>query len=168
MPEVPSLNKSLKFCLALLPALLCCVLIFCLSAQTAPESSNTSSRFIKWILTVFDPDFSESPAAEQTKNIQSLSTLTRKCAHGAIYFLLGALVMIPVAVRIRFTPYSAAFAWLFSVLYAVSDEIHQYFVAGRSCELRDICIDAAGALCGVLFVYLIHALYRRRQKTPSP
>ena len=38
--------------------------------------------------------------------------------------------------------------------YAVTDEFHQLFVAGRSCEVRDMCIDAAGVLCGVMVVWL--------------
>ncbi len=35
---------------------------------------------------------------------------------------------------------------LFSFLYAVSDEIHQYFVLGRSCTINDVLIDSIGIL----------------------
>jgi VanZ family protein len=38
-----------------------------------------------------------------------------------------------------------------AVLYAASDEIHQYFVPGRACRLYDVGFDAAGALIGILF-----------------
>jgi len=34
-------------------------------------------------------------------------------------------------------------------LYAVTDEIHQLFVPGRSGELRDVMIDSIAALVGV-------------------
>ena len=47
-------------------------------------------------------------------------------------------------------------AWIIGTAYAVTDEIHQHFVPGRSCELRDICIDSAGVLCGVLITLLLH------------
>ena len=30
---------------------------------------------------------------------------------------------------------------LIGALYAVSDEIHQLFIVGRSCEIRDVIID---------------------------
>lgn len=36
-------------------------------------------------------------------------------------------------------------AWIFCVAYAVSDEAHQYFVPGRSSDVRDVLADAAGA-----------------------
>ena len=50
-------------------------------------------------------------------------------------------------------------AWLIAAAYAVTDEIHQLFVPGRSCEFRDICIDAVGVLAGVL---LMRAIERRQ------
>jgi len=34
----------------------------------------------------------------------------------------------------------------FSFLYAVSDELHQYFVPGRSCTIKDVLIDIIGIL----------------------
>lgn len=47
------------------------------------------------------------------------------------------------------------FAWAGGILYAVTDEIHQIFVEGRSCELRDLLIDAAGVLLGVVIVMVV-------------
>ena len=40
-------------------------------------------------------------------------------------------------------------------LYAVSDEIHQYFVPGRACRLFDVLIDTSGSafFCLVYYVY---------------
>jgi VanZ family protein len=35
-----------------------------------------------------------------------------------------------------------------TVGYAVTDELHQLFVAGRSAELYDLLADAAGAVVG--------------------
>jgi len=49
---------------------------------------------------------------------------------------------------------SGLIAWAVGAAYAVTDEFHQLFVAGRSCEARDMCIDAAGVLCGVMVVWL--------------
>jgi VanZ family protein len=43
-------------------------------------------------------------------------------------------------------PYQAAItAFSISLGYAVFDEIHQYFIPGRACEIGDILVDAAGA-----------------------
>lgn len=36
-------------------------------------------------------------------------------------------------------------AFLFCIVYGASDEIHQYFVPGRSCDIFDWIADAVGA-----------------------
>jgi VanZ family protein len=43
---------------------------------------------------------------------------------------------------------TAAFAVFISVLWGVSDEIHQAFVPGRSTELADLIADLAGSIAG--------------------
>ena len=50
-------------------------------------------------------------------------------------------------------------AWITGSLYAATDEFHQLFVANRSGELRDVCIDSAGVLLGTL-VYRIYSKIR--------
>lgn len=49
-------------------------------------------------------------------------------------------------------------------LYGVSDEIHQSFVPGRSCDVFDWVADTTGAL---LVVLLIHTLTTRRARRRS-
>jgi VanZ family protein len=44
-------------------------------------------------------------------------------------------------------------------LNAVSDEIHQLFVPGRSSEVRDMLIDCVGVLFGILLMLLIRVVY---------
>ena len=39
------------------------------------------------------------------------------------------------------------------MLYSISDEIHQIFVPGRSCELLDVFIDTCGSLIGIISCY---------------
>ena len=46
-------------------------------------------------------------------------------------------------------------AWMIGTLYAVTDEVHQYFVPGRSCEIRDMVIDGCGVAVGVLIMAII-------------
>ncbi|MDY6314114.1 MAG: VanZ family protein, partial [Clostridia bacterium] len=50
---------------------------------------------------------------------------------------------------------TAVISLLCSALYAASDEFHQLFVPGRSGEFRDVCLDSAGALTGILIFILI-------------
>ena len=74
----------------------------------------------------------------------------RKCAHFTEYLLLGGSAMLMFS-EVRL---SGLLAWAVGAAYAVTDEFHQLFVVGRSCEVRDMCIDAAGVLCGVLVIVL--------------
>jgi VanZ family protein len=73
----------------------------------------------------------------------------RKIAHAAEYAVLGAL-LLRATVRAR-----VAFA--LGVAYAVSDEIHQTFVAGRSGSPLDVAIDAVGVACGIAIWQLLRA-----------
>jgi VanZ family protein len=66
----------------------------------------------------------------------------RKLAHAAEYAVLGALLARALA--------APAVAALAGVLYAVSDEVHQAFVPGRTGSPLDVAIDAAGVVAGVL------------------
>ncbi len=73
----------------------------------------------------------------------------RKIAHFCEYAVLGLLLVR--AVR------REAVAFALGVLFAASDEVHQHFVAGRHAAVRDVAIDAAGVLAGVLAARTIGA-----------
>jgi VanZ family protein len=66
----------------------------------------------------------------------------RKIAHFCEYAVLGLLLLRATG---RETVALAA-----GVLYAASDEVHQHFVAGRHAAFRDVAVDSAGVLFGVL------------------
>ena len=51
------------------------------------------------------------------------------------------------------SPRTFLLPWAIGALYAVSDELHQSFVPGRSCELRDMLIDACGVAAGVAILW---------------
>ena len=77
--------------------------------------------------------------------------ISDKLGHLAAYAVLGVLVTrgtgggLPVRVTWRL----AAFSLLVTALYGVSDELHQWFVPGRSADVLDIAADAAGGLLAV-------------------
>lgn len=127
-------------------------MIFSLSAETAPESSETSGRFLEWIFKNLYRDFEWLSEAEQLRYYEAASFWVRKCAHMCIYAVLGVLAFLNVASlrKLRLTV-RLIFAWVFCVSYSFADEWHQTFVSGRSGELRDVLIDSIGALIGILF-----------------
>jgi VanZ family protein len=70
----------------------------------------------------------------------------KKFAHVAVYGVLTALLFNAVRIHIRHKGYALLTVLLVSVLYAFSDEWHQTFVPGREGTLRDVTIDAIGAV----------------------
>ena len=137
------------------------ILIFCLSAQTATESSGTSGNFISVLISFFDSSFDELSEAEQEAYIEPFQFIVRKGAHFSAYALMGALALLSV---ITYRNINIKCRYIIScgvcLLYAVSDEFHQHFVAGRSCELRDVLIDFSGVLFATLILSFVLRLKR--------
>lgn len=52
-------------------------------------------------------------------------------------------------------------------LYAMTDEFHQGFVAGRTPKVMDVMIDTAGAFAGTVFLVFIWFLIEIKQKSNS-
>ncbi len=75
---------------------------------------------------------------------------TDKSLHGLAYLGLAILVLralvggLPKRIGIRV----AVSAFLITVLYAATDEVHQMFVPGRTADVFDFLADAGGATMG--------------------
>ena len=99
-------------------------------------------------------------------NLISLSTLiflVRKTAHFTEYAVLGALFYLNIMQHPKpDQPHKKILSpILFSFLYAITDEIHQIFVSGRSAQYRDVLIDTLGASFGTIITYLIIKLFNK-------
>ncbi len=138
------------------------VAIFHFSAQNATESSALSDGIAYRIIDAIRKIIPGLTMDEATFAI-------RKTAHFSEYTLLGVflartardIVRIYCSIE-RGEDYKMVWRghwlyivpWCLGTMYAISDELHQLVVPGRSCELRDMCIDAAGVLLGVALVRL--------------
>ena len=128
------------------------VVIFYLSAQPAADSSNLSKKVTKVIIEIIPLDNEVST----TENlIAKLEPSIRKLGHFSEYFVLGLLVANAFRVSGVFGLKGFIFSLLFCILYAVSDEFHQYFVPGRSTEFKDIVMDTIGSFVGIGLYSLI-------------
>lgn len=135
----------------------CMVMIFSFSAQPSTESQELSDSLLHRILKIFmvNADY---------ETIEFLSVFIRKLAHFLVYALLGSLIYLSIK-EYNIKGKKAVFIpWGFSFLYAVTDEVHQLFVPGRSGQIKDVCIDSLGAITGILAVFLILFLFKRRKK----
>ncbi len=79
--------------------------------------------------------------------------ILRKIAHVLEYFIFTFLLHRAFKASWKLKAFYL-FAWPASVslLYAISDEFHQMFVAGRSGSLQDVLVDAAGILGFYVFI----------------
>jgi VanZ family protein len=91
-----------------------------------------------------------------------LDLIVRKLGHMAVFGILALLLWR--AVRST-TAWRRPWGWAvaLTVLYAVTDEVHQSFVTGRHASAVDVGIDAAGALIAVGLAKLVVARRARRR-----
>ena len=125
--------------------------IFFMSAQPADDSTETSSRFCTLAAHLLIDGFDRFSDAVQYQIVDGLAFVVRKAAHFTEYGLMGFLWYL----WLRDRRWGMAAAFGASALYAVSDEIHQRFVPGRSCEVRDVLVDTSGALAGILAAFVL-------------
>lgn len=144
----------------------CAGTIFYFSSQEAVKSSKVSSEFITTVVKTLD--FKDTLTEKEIEKISvDLTFIVRKSAHFCIYALLGLLIALLYHEYELYGKQLFLKATVTSFLYAVSDEFHQHFVKGRSGEIRDVCLDTLGAICGAAFVAICvfyHMKYRERNE----
>ena len=56
--------------------------------------------------------------------------------------------------------YKFSISILVGLIYAITDEIHQSFIPGRTASIRDVCIDTCGVFLGIIIVLIIISVYK--------
>ena len=137
-----------------LPVILWMGVIF--GVSTGTFSSEHTSRFIVPLLHFLFPWFSP-------QDVDLIHELIRKAGHVSEYFILGLLLFRAFRSdsaqgwRPRWTIYTV----IGVMIYAVSDEFHQSFVAARGASLVDVGIDSAGGILSQIAVMLRHLLRKK-------
>jgi len=133
----------MKFVLKWLLFLFCLFFILFFSSQSGSSSSELSNHFVSFFHLFFSISI-------------NLSFTIRKCAHFLEYFLLAIFTYS------LFSEYQAGrfqlflFTFLFCVLFAISDEVHQLFVEGRSGRIFDVFLDSCGSFLGTFVCSVFH------------
>ncbi|MBE7010141.1 MAG: VanZ family protein [Ruminococcaceae bacterium] len=137
------------------------MMIFWLSAQPATESAGMSLVLTEKILSLF-PGFDGLGVAARREIVEVLHVVVRKLAHFGLYAMLGIWISLlcreyDFSLRRMFLH-----ALLWGAMYAVSDECHQLFVAGRSGSVTDVLLDSFGVATGA-FLVLCLPWYKKRK-----
>ena len=128
------------------------ILIFAMSNQPADISNKQSDLFINILMFV---------GIDLNSTLGSIASfVVRKVAHFTEYFILYWLA---VSVLKNYIEAKKARMYSLAIVlgYAITDEVHQYFIPGREMAFRDVMIDFSGGLFGCFIECL---LYRFKNK----
>lgn len=151
--------KKTKLVISWIFVLLLMILIFYFSSQKAESSSETSGGFAELLAKILHSDFENLSEKVKNEILNDCQFIVRKTAHFSVYAFLGILTFIACKIS-DFKRYRLISA-IICLVYAVSDEIHQYFVEGRSCEFRDVLIDFLGAISGIIGISILLLLCKK-------
>lgn len=143
--------ENIKYLVYLLLVIVWMLIVFKLSAEPSVASENTSGGIVNIVIRLIYKD----TIISQDK-IDNISFIVRKLAHFSLYTLGGFL--ITNYMRLNNLKRHMFYSALIGICYAITDEIHQLFVDGRSCELRDIGIDSCGIITGIVLFYILNKL----------
>ena len=149
------MKKKQVFHIFVILLILWMVLIFSFSAQTADKSSNLSGEVGRKVASIFVPGFQKWEESRQDQFIEKIDFFVRKTAHFTEYMVLGMLWLLCLQSNPKGKFIMAHNMWssmVASACFAMSDEFHQLFVAGRAGRWMDVGIDTAGAVVGVFLV----------------
>ena len=159
--------------------------IFIMSAQSREASSGVSNSVTSYIVDMIYGD--EKPKTAQDigfsvsneviekyldmgvvprDNLFGRSKFTfkndiRKLAHIFLFFVLAVLVNTSFISHFgKNKKLNIAISFCICGLYAVFDEIHQYFVQGRGMETKDVVIDCIGIVIGLVSVAVVCAVMK--------
>ena len=142
-------------------------LIFYFSAEGFDDTVNRSEQLAGTVVDIVDRyqqnQNQNKPMTEDQKEVavEKMQFPVRKLAHFSEFMSLGGLACcLLLTLGLRPVWFASVAAGAFGLLYAVSDEVHQLFVDRRDGSFRDVMVDFAGVVCGVLAVVAIWALIR--------
>lgn len=138
------------------------ITVFRFSNQGGTESSSTSAKVTKVIVDVVVNDKKEENKVQFANKIEKV---VRKFAHYTIYTIGGVLIMNYAYTTDKTKKQQTFGSLLFGTFYAVTDEVHQYFVPGRSARVFDVGIDTLGVITGIIIFTIIISIINKIRNT---
>ena len=139
-------------------------IIFWFSAQPADESEQMSLSVGHVAGLLFVDDYEDWPQERQDTFEERIDHGVRKTAHFTEYTVLGLLLVSMYRAYGHKGKRLLLLAAGTGSLYAATDEFHQLFVEGRSCQITDWAIDTCGVITGAAAVYLFCRILEKKKK----
>ena len=147
--------------------------VFIFSSQDGTKSLNTSGSMIYYV----DTKINSSSTSNNTSKVETdkhttqeykysaeLQRTVRKYAHCFLYTIGGVVISVFFYAFTLNKREIITSSLLTGVLYALSDEIHQFYVKGRTSSVFDVGIDTVGVIIGILLTMLVLKLTRYEKK----
>lgn len=171
MPNISKSKKKAAVIVSWLLVFLWMGFIFFMSAQDSTNSS-AYSRPIAESVVKFQVKYhlNQDHGYTALQYLNEVESTVRKIAHSTIFFILSVLVSMSLLLgdikRSRVLFISIAL----SLLYALIDEFHQFFVPGRASEMADIMLDMLGVLLGTVLTLVVASVVIkiRSKRRPIP
>ena len=144
-------NLIFKRVLFLIMLAIAFYVIFNFSAQDGEVSGSLSGKVTEFIVELVSK-IKTMDINQKLHWINKLEPIVRKLAHFGVYTVVGFSIMgfmctFDIKNIIKFIT-----SLSIGIVYAVSDEIHQYFIPGRNANVLDVCIDSLGVLTGIFIL----------------
>ena len=132
--------------------------IFGFSSQDGEASGGLSRNITNKILQISNK-YNALGQEEKEQIANKTEKIIRKVAHFSIYTVVGLLLMGLLSTYKIKENWRMILSILLGMIYAVSDEIHQSFIPGRTPQITDVYIDTLGVVIGVLLILLFIKIY---------
>lgn len=145
---------NIKKILSIICVVLWMSIIFYFSSEQGENSSSTSEKVCEIIVNIIDIKDTFT-VEEKEKLVEIIEPTIRKLAHFTIYTIGGLLISNCVYQFLNKEKQLIIISTSIGVIYAISDEIHQLVVSGRSGNIKDVVIDSLGIITGIMFFLLL-------------
>lgn len=151
-------RKSIIYALCLMFVM---AIIFMFSSQKIDTSHALSQSISNRLEGVIESNTQQTFAtpearAEHFKKLKSdLDNAIRKNAHVFLYAMFGLFAFLLFASEGRGDYGACVNTLFFTMLYAMSDELHQCLTEGRGGRFQDVCIDVFGAALMLMIIYAV-------------
>lgn len=154
-------NIKLKKIINIIIIIAWLITIFLFSAQNGESSKEVSSEVI--VKTVETIKREELTTTQKENLVKKVLFPVRKCAHFFLYFVLAILVFTYCYKKVGLTKKAVFITILFCCLYAITDEIHQIFIPGRTSKALDVLIDTIGATISTsIYYFILSIIYKKK------
>lgn len=131
--------------------------VFGFSNQGGTKSSNTSRKVTVAVVQAI----SDKTIEENESVIEKAEKVVRKLAHYTIYTVGGFLIMNYAYTTNLKSKEKVLYSIAFGAGYAVTDELHQFFMPGRSARVFDVGIDTLGICTGIAVYIMVMKIFKR-------